>query len=74
MFCGAAPSPPEPGTTLERRTPLKMRKSVTLTLTLPKDLLCELNTRSKEQDLNRSQLIRKAIRAHQLRLSVQKTK
>ena len=51
-----------------------MRKSVTLTLTLPKDLLCELNTRCKEQDLNRSQLIRKAIRAHQLRLSVQKKK
>ena len=46
-----------------------MRKSVTLTLTLPKDLLRQLNTSCKEQDLNRSQLIRKAIRAHQFRLS-----
>ena len=36
------------------------------TLTLPKDLLRQLNTRCKKQDLNRSQLIRKTIRAHQL--------
>ena len=43
-----------------------MRKSVTLTLTLPKNLLCELNARCKEQDLNRSQLIRKAIRDYRL--------
>jgi ribbon-helix-helix CopG family protein len=41
-----------------------MRKSVTLTLTLPTDLLRELDKRCKLQDLNRSQLIRKTIRAY----------
>jgi metal-responsive CopG/Arc/MetJ family transcriptional regulator len=43
-----------------------MRKSVTITLTLPKDLLRDLNRLCKQQDLNRSQLIRKTIRAYQL--------
>lgn len=41
-----------------------MRKSVTITLTLPRDLLRELDKRCKLQDLNRSQLVRKTIRAH----------
>ena len=43
-----------------------MRKSVTITLTLSKDLARELNRICKQEDLNRSQLVRRTVRAYQL--------
>jgi metal-responsive CopG/Arc/MetJ family transcriptional regulator len=43
-----------------------MRKNLTITVTLSQELLREVNKRCKAEDLNRSQWIRKLIRAHQL--------
>ena len=42
-----------------------MRKSLTITVTLSQDLLRKINRKCKAEDLNRSQVIRKVIRAHQ---------
>ena len=46
-----------------------MRKSLTITVTLSQDFLRELNKMCKAADLNRSQLIRKVIRAYQSGIS-----
>ena len=42
-----------------------MRKNLTITVTLSQELLREVNKRCEAEDLNRSQWIRKLIRAHQ---------
>lgn len=41
-----------------------MRKNLTITVTVSQDLLREVNKRCKVADLNRSQWIRKVIRAY----------
>jgi metal-responsive CopG/Arc/MetJ family transcriptional regulator len=43
-----------------------MRKNLTITVTLSQELLREVNKRCEVEDLNRSQWIRKLIRAHQM--------
>ena len=41
-----------------------MRRTVTVTITLPRALLRELDQICKQEDLNRSQVITKMVRAH----------
>jgi metal-responsive CopG/Arc/MetJ family transcriptional regulator len=45
---------------------MEMRKSVTITLTLSEDLARKLDRICKQEDLNRSQLVRRTVRAYQL--------
>ena len=44
---------------------MRMRKSVTITLTLSEELVRKLDKICKQEDLNRSQLVRRIVRAYQ---------